>query len=81
MVQILREGKIIINFDETKLEGCRPVSNSWVVPGMRRARHYGDAITGVSLLLAITSDGRKYFQFLQGNNNEVSVANFIILLV
>lgn len=35
---------------------------------------------GLSILLAVTSDKRIYFQFLEGPNNEVSVSSFFVSL-
>ena len=37
-------------------------------------------IAGLSILLAVTSDGRAYYKFLEGPNNEVTVASFFISL-
>jgi hypothetical protein len=34
----------------------------------------------LSILLAATSDGRSYFQYLDGNNNELSVSSYFISL-
>ncbi len=40
----------------------------------------GKNISGLSVLLAVSSSGATYIQFLEGNNNEASVSSFFIAL-
>ena len=37
-------------------------------------------MSGLSIMLAITSEGSIFFQFLDGNNNECSVSAFFVAL-
>jgi hypothetical protein len=44
------------------------------------ARTYKHTFSGMQVLLAVTSEGSTYFEFLKGINNEISVQSFFIEL-
>ena len=80
MVNILEEGKTLINFDESVINATTSQCYSWVNKAHNIGRAYKKVVSGMSILLAVTSSGEIYFQFLDGNNNANSVALFLVLL-
>ncbi len=78
MMQIFEMRKSILNFDESTISGSTGKTMSWTARGLRKARRFRLEVTGISILLAVGSNGEKFFQYLSGNNNEVSVANFLV---
>jgi hypothetical protein len=60
MMEILAARKTISSFDETLLQGCSPSAKSWQARGQRAARAYGHQHSGLSLMLAVCSDGKRY---------------------
>ena len=77
MVAILEAGKILINFDESVINSTTSQSYSWVSKAHNVGRAFKKTVSGMSILLAVTSDGEIFFQFLDGNNNAQSVALFL----
>jgi len=80
MLSLLARERVILNFDESLIEGSAGKRRSWCAKGMRAARHYRSSIHGISLMLTISSRGERFFQFLQGNNNEASVSSYLVAL-
>jgi len=78
LLEVLASRKTIINFDESIIGGICIKSFTWEkrgsIPGIVIKR----ATAGISLLLAISSDGLRYFQFMKGINNQDSVQLFFI---
>ena len=81
LISLLQQGKVILNFDESCFSGSSFRSYSWQPKSCRTGRQYRSEFTGLTLMLAVASSGLILFQFLQGHNNECSVAAFIIQLV
>jgi hypothetical protein len=80
LISLLKQGKVILNFDESCFYGSSFRSYSWQPKSCRTGRQYRSEFTGLTLMLAVASSGLILFQFLQGHNNECSVAAFIIQL-
>jgi transposase len=81
LISLLKQGKVILKFDESCYSGSSFRSYSWQPKSCRTGRQYRSEFTGLTLMLAVASSGLILFQFLQGHNNECSVAAFIIQLV
>ncbi len=77
---MVEQKKIIINFDESAIQQTNNRKFSWDVRGKTSQRNVGKPLVGLSILLAVTSDCKLFFQFLDGTNNEVVVANFMVEL-
>ena len=60
-IAILRDGKILINFDESIIGGTTSQSFSWERRGNVPGRVIKRTLSGVSIMLAISSDGIKFF--------------------
>ena len=78
---MLRESKELISFDETIIRSTTRRNYSWALKGACSIRYFAKESKDLSLLLAITSDGGVFFQFLTGNNNDVSVRALFLKLV
>lgn len=50
---------------------------TWDEAGARSGRHFKREFSGLSLLLAVSSQGNVLFRFLDGPNNEATVACFL----
>jgi len=81
LIETMRHDKILINFDESVIHQSVMRTFSWQRKSQPARRVFGKDISGLSILLAVTSDGFSVHQFLDGNNNEVSVSSFIVGLV
>ncbi len=57
MLQILEEGKIIINFDESAINSSTSRSYSWERRGQIPGRCYKRVTSGLSILSAVSSSG------------------------
>jgi hypothetical protein len=64
LIHILKQGKIIINFDESMIGGTSSQSRSWERRESLPGRAIKRTLDGVAILLAVSSDGIKFFQFL-----------------
>ena len=80
MVTMLEQGKTLINFDESSINSTTSRSFSWVSTTHNEGRWFKKLVSGMSILLAATSNGEIFFQFLDGNNNQESMAEFLVLL-
>ncbi len=77
MIEILERGKVLINFDETMIGSTTSRCRSWDRRHIFTGRCFKREFPGLSLLLAISSDAKVYFKFLEGANNERTVASFL----
>jgi hypothetical protein len=80
MTEVLAADTIIINYDESIIQEFYSDNKSWTLKNISRSRTYKRNFPGMQVLLAITSDGRAYFKFLKGTNNDVSVQSFFVSL-
>jgi hypothetical protein len=69
IIRLLEEGKEIINFDESIISGTCNHTCSWEKKGNIPGRAIKRSLSGVALLLAVSSDGVVFFQFMDGINN------------
>ncbi len=73
VLKILKFGMCLINFDESINQGTCSKSYSWERKGQFQSRVIRRNLSGISMLLAILSDGIRIFQFMDGINNQDSV--------
>ena len=76
----MEQKKIMINFDESIVDGTTSQRKRWTPKGIYTGRHYKSTVSGLSIMLAVSSIGDVFFFFLDGNNNESTVATFLIQL-
>ena len=77
-IKILQQQKVIINFDESVITGSTSRQFSWERKGAIAGRNIKQEVQGVSIMCAVSSHGDIFFEFLQGNNNQLSVQAFMI---
>lgn len=77
ILRFLKFGKFIINFDDSVISGTCSKSYSWERKGRTQSRVIKRSITGISILLAVSSDGIKYFQFIDSINDQDSIQAFL----
>lgn len=80
LIEIMQQEKVILNFDESVIKSTNSMRYSFDIRGQLSQRYIGKPIAGLSLMLAVSSIGDVFFWYLDGNNNEVSVAAFIIAM-
>jgi hypothetical protein len=80
IIGAMQEGQVILNFDESVINLTTNKSYSWCAKKTPKNRMIGKKISGLSMLVAVSSLGDIFFQYLDGNNNETSVAAFFIQL-
>lgn len=80
VIEVIRRGSIILNYDESAILSTSNRNFSWDRRGSTCQRAVGKKISGLSILLAVSSTGGLHFQFLDGNNNKGSVAAYFISL-
>ena len=78
---MLKSGKRVLNFDESVLHMTVGRRYSWCSRGKPNLRILGKELAGLSVLLAVSSEGELYLQYLDGTNTEVTVASFFLDLV
>ena len=71
---------MLINFDESVLTGTTGRCYSWAGKECKAGRNFKTDVSGLSIMLAITSSGDIFFEFMDGNNNECSVSSFFLAL-
>jgi hypothetical protein len=81
ILRLLKFGKTIINFDESIISGTCSKSYSWERKGRTQSRVLKRSTSGISILLAVSSDGIRFFQFMDGINNQDSIQAFFLGLV
>lgn len=75
---MIERRKGIFNFDESVINSNTLKNMSWMEKSESKGRFYKRTYSGLSLLLSVSSDGEIISRFLNGNNNEFSVAAFLI---
>lgn len=80
LIEIIMKNYVILNFDESVINSSCGVRKSWHKKGSGAQRFYNKSISNLSIMLTTSSIGHVFFQFLDGNNNETSVANYLIEL-
>ena len=78
MLHILEGGKHIINFDESLFSSTTGRSYTWEKRGPIAGRNFKRETSGISIMRAIISDGRLFFQFLDVTNQSNSVRKFLL---
>ena len=73
LMKVVQDERIIINFDESIISGSTGRSHSWERRGAVPGRNFKSEISGLSILCAVSSKCDIFFQFMDGNNNQVSV--------
>lgn len=76
----MKEGFIILNFDESAISLTTSKYYSWSARKSPTNICISKRISGLSILVAVSLMGDIFFQYLNGNNNETSVASFFIML-
>lgn len=76
----MKQSKIILNFDETIIKMTTAKHFSWCKRGQSNQRIFGKPISGLSLLVAVSSEGDIFYKYLDGNNNSATVASFFVSL-
>ena len=74
LIEVLISKKKIMNFDESIFHQTSMKSYSWELSGSGRKRLISKPVAGLSILLAVSSEGFSYHSFLDGNSNEATVA-------
>lgn len=69
MVELMASEKVIINFDESVLRCTNNQTHNWGWRGQPANRFFGKSICSLSVMLAVSSGGDVFHQFLDGNNN------------
>jgi hypothetical protein len=80
LLECLEKGKVIIKYDESIIGCTTSLSYSWEKRGSVPGRVIKRTVSGVSILLAVSTDGIRFFQFLDGINNQNSVQLFLFEL-
>ncbi len=77
-IEIIKKNYVILNFDESVINSSCGIRKSWHKKGSGSQRFYNKSVSNLSIMLTTSSMGHLFFQFLDGNNNETSVANYFI---
>ena len=81
MLEVCKQRKVIVNFDETCIRGTTGRAYTWAYKGTNPSRYHFKEVKDLALLAAISTEGDIFFQFLTGSNNSQSVMGFIGELV
>jgi hypothetical protein len=76
----MKENLINLNFDESVINLTTSKTYSWSRRKINANKCIAKKVSGLSIMVAVSSIGDIYFQYLDGNNNQTSVAAFFIML-
>ena len=81
LIDAIKAGKKIINMDETCITSTFKNAYSYGCRGEGNSRTFNKSVQGLSLLLAISQDGLRVFQFINGTHNTWTFMAFMTKLV
>jgi hypothetical protein len=69
LLKIIKSGKVIIKYDESVIGETSSLSYSWERRGSVPGRVLRRSLSGILIMLAVSSDGIRFLQFMDGTNN------------
>ena len=79
-IDYLAEGKIIINIDESVLNQTDERQRGWMFPGQRNMTTTMQRLRFLSIIAAVSSEGKFMFTINSGKNNSNTFMLFLIKL-
>ena len=81
LIETMMAGKKLINFDETCITSTYQNAYSYAYRAESNSRAFSRHVHGLSLLLAVSEDGLRLFEFIDGAHNSWTFLAFMVKMV
>ena len=81
LIEAMQQGRNIISFDESSFTFMNNTKYFWAEKGKPCRKVFPEKISNITLMLAVTAEGHKFYAFLKGTNNQASFLQYLSMLV